>query len=355
MNPLKELREVAKTDARPLSYRNANKEKTAAEEIHMTVDQRTQPTPSNTLITDLLDAMDKLFGLHPGFRPVHAKGVMCSGVFTPSSQAASLTRAPHASRASTPVVVRFSNFAGVPTVPDNDPNNAGPRGFAVRFSLAEHVHTDIIGHSHDGFPTRTGEEFLELAQALASSGPDAAAKPTALDNFLAKHPKAKRFLEDPKPVPASYATESYFAVTAFKFTNKDGQSRFGRFRIRPESGNVYLTSAQAQSKSDNFLADELSQRLNKGPVKLRVFVQMAAPEDNISDSTVIWPDTRQQVEFGTITLKERVNENDPEMRKIIFDPIPRVDGIEPSDDPLIEVRSALYLMSGRRRRAASTS
>ncbi len=42
------------------------------------------------------------------------------------------------------------------------------------------------------------------------------------------------------------------------------------------------------------------------------------------------------------------------MHKIIFDPIPRVDGIDPSADPIIAVRAALYLLSGRRRRAAGT-
>lgn len=42
-----------------------------------------------------------------------------------------------------------------------------------------------------------------------------------------------------------------------------------------------------------------------------------------------------------------------EQRKIIFDPIPRFPGIEPSDDPLLELRAAIYLMSGRRRRAAA--
>jgi len=32
----------------------------------------------------MLDAFDTLSGLHPGFRPAHAKGLMCSGTFTPS-------------------------------------------------------------------------------------------------------------------------------------------------------------------------------------------------------------------------------------------------------------------------------
>src|SRR6185437_12505794 len=70
----------------------------------------------------VIEALDKLNGgEHAGFRPAHAKGIMLTGVFTPSSEASSLTRAPHIGRSSTPVTVRFSNFAGVPTVADNDP------------------------------------------------------------------------------------------------------------------------------------------------------------------------------------------------------------------------------------------
>jgi catalase len=44
--------------------------------------------------------------------------------------------------------------------------------------------------------------------------------------------------------------------------------------------------------------------------------------------------------------------NEAEQRHIIFDPIPRVDGIESSGDPLLEPRATVYLLSGRRRRAA---
>jgi catalase len=332
--------------------------KTRLKETAMsTIESPTKASPSaaqplaDPLIRESLDALDNLFGLHPGYRPVHAKGGMCSGTFTPSAEASKLTRAPHAARPSTPVIVRFSDFAGVPTVPDNDPSLASPRGIAIRFYLAEHVHTDIIGHSHDGFPTRTGEEFLEFLRALVASGPNAP-KPTPLDAFLAAHPRARQFAEAPKPIPSSFARESYFAVTAFRFTNAQGASRYGRFRVRPEGGNDYLTPAEAAKRSPNFLSEELAQRLAQRPIRLTVAVQMAADEDQVNDSTVVWPDSRPEVEFGTITLTKLVDDTDPEMRKIIFDPIPRVDGIDPSDDPLIEVRSALYLLSGRRRRAA---
>src|SRR5271170_2650736 len=104
---------------------------------------------ASALVTNLLDALDKLAGgVHPGFRPVHARGVMYSGTFTPSPGAAKLTRAPHAARPSTPVTVRFSVAAGIPSLADNDPVGASPQGIAIRFHLAEHVHTDIIAHSH---------------------------------------------------------------------------------------------------------------------------------------------------------------------------------------------------------------
>ena len=112
---------------------------------------------SSALITDLLGTLDELSGgVHPGFRPAHAKGLMCIGTFSPSPQAAELTRAPHANRPSTPVTVRYSDSPGIPTTPDNDPAHSGPRGIAVRFHLADHVHTDIVAHSTNGFPVRTG-------------------------------------------------------------------------------------------------------------------------------------------------------------------------------------------------------
>jgi catalase len=301
------------------------------------------------LADKLLAALDALSGLHAGFRPVHAKGLMCTGDFTPSAEAARLTRAPHANKASTPVTVRFSDFAGVPTVADNDPEHAGPRGFAVRFHLGEHVHTDIVGHSTNGFPVRTGEEFLDFARALTDLG---AGKPEALGSFLASHPAAKRFVEAPKPIPTSFAREAFFAVTAFKFINAQGTSRHGRFQIRPEPGTEYLTKEEAARKPANFLFDEIGPRLARGPAKLGVFVQLAGSGDDVKDASVTWPDSREQLRFGTITLKARVDDNEPERRKIIFDPVPRVDGIDSSGDPLTEVRADIYLLSGRRRRTA---
>lgn len=308
---------------------------------------------ASQLSADLLGTLDTLAGgVHPGFRPAHAKGTMYAGTFAPAAAATALTRAPHAVRPSTTVTVRFSPAAGIPTVADNDAKGSSPQGMAIRFHLADHVHTDIVAHSHNGFPVRTGEEFLEFLRAVAASGPGTP-EPPPIVAFLASHPTAKRFVEAPKPIPTSFARQAFFAVNAFRFTNAAGASRFGRFRVTPEAGTAFLTADEAATRTTDFLAAELSERLAKGPVAFRLQVQLAQDGDEVAEATAVWPESREVVEFGTLTLTERVDELSPEMRKVIFDPVPRVDGIDPSGDPLTEVRSDIYLLSGRRRRAAS--
>jgi catalase len=315
------------------------------------------PLPSDekliALSQDILKQFDTIFGLHPGFRPAHARGILLTGTFTPAPEATSLTRAPHMTRESTPVTVRFSNSTGLPLLPDNDPN-ANPRGLAIRFNLAEHVHTDIISHSTDGFPTRTGEEFLEFLRAAAASDP-AKPSPSAIEAFLGRHPAALAFVQTPKPSPSSFAKEAYFGVTAMRFTNQDGFSRYGRYRITPDAGVEHLDDAILKSKDANFLFDELSQRLTAGPISFQIRVQVASDNDIVDDATVHWPEDRPQIHFGNMSLTAVVPDSEHQQKTIIFDPIPRVDGIEPSGDPLLELRAAIYLLSGRRRRQAPES
>ncbi len=312
------------------------------------------PLPSDekiiVLSEKLIQQFDTIFGLHPGFRPAHAKGLLLTGTFTPSPNASRLTKALHVKRESTPVTVRFSNSTGVPLLPDNDPN-ADPRGLAIRFHLAEHVHTDIVSHSTDGFPTRTGAEFLEFLQAIAGSS-SSKESPSPVEKFLSTHPAALAFVQTPKPAPASFATEKYFGVTAMRFTNQEGVSRYGRYRILPESGIEHLSADEAKTKPANFLFDEIKQRVASGAVGFRILVQLANQGDVVNDATIHWPEDRETVELGTVVLTKVAPDNASEQKKIIFDPIPRVEGLEPSDDPLLELRAAVYLLSGRRRRKA---
>ena len=213
-------------------------------------------------------------------------------------------------------------------------------------------HTDIIAHSVNAFPTRTAEEFLEFLRAIHASGPGTP-KPTPVDSFLSSHPAALAFVQAPKPIPTSFAKESFYSVTAYKFINGEGVSNFGRYRIVPMERSEYLEPAEAAKQQPNFLFDEIEDRIAHGPVKMRILVQVASKGEIVDDSTVHWEDQHPLVEFGVIELNALVPDEEAAQRQIIFDPIPRVDGIESSGDPLLDPRASLYLASGHRRRAAT--
>jgi catalase len=302
------------------------------------------------LSNEILQKFDVLFGVHPGFRPVHAKGILLHGIFTPTADAATLSKAPHFNRPSTPATVRFSNSTGIPVIPDNDPN-AEPRGCGIRFHLAERVHTDIVAHSANSFPARTGQDFLEFLTAISLT--DLTHIPgSPLEKYLGTHPAALAFVQTPKPPPSSFARESYYGLTAMRFFNKDGISRYGRFRILPVAGADYLDAAAVAAKSPNYLFEEIEHRVANEPVKFKVVAQLAEDGDAVHDATVHWPENRKLLELGQLSFTEPILDQAHEQKQIIFDPIPRVDGIDPSEDPLLELRAAVYLLSGRRRRAA---
>ena len=297
------------------------------------------PLPSDekliALGNEFIALFDSLFGLHPGFRPAHAKGILLRGTFTPTREAASLTRAPHATRESTPVLARFSDSTGLPAIPDNDPN-ANPRGLAIRFSLAEHVHTDIVSHSTDGFPTRTGEEFLEFLRAVVSGKPEP---------FLATHPAALAFVQTPKLAPASFATEAFFGLTAMRFTNAEGVSRYGRYRIVPDAGVEHLDDEAAKSKDSEFLFTEIAERLANGPAGFRIEVQVANDGDVTDDPTSVWPPDRTLVPLGTVELTALAPEQAQAQKLLMFDPLSLTEGIEPSADPVLLARPSAYGVS----------
>ena len=275
---------------------------------------------------------------------------MLDGVFTPTPKAKNLSAAPHFNSPSTPVALRFSNSTGIPQIPDTDPS-ADPRGIGIRFNLGAHVHTDIIAHSTPFFPTRTGAGFLEFLKALAAS-PPGTPSPSPVEKFLGANPAALAFVQAPKPAPSSFAREAFYAVNALKFVNAQGKSTYFRYRILPEAGEDHLDEAATKEKGPDFLFDELQKRVTDGPVIFRVMAQLAEEGDEVNDATVHWPESRPLVELGTVKIGTVLPDNAKEQKRIIYDPIPRVEGIETSEDPLLEMRAAVYLISGRERRSA---
>jgi catalase len=267
------------------------------------------------------------------------------GTFTPTDAAKSLSSAPHFNNPSTPILVRFSSSTGIPELPDTD-SNGNPRGFAIRFLLAEtprRVHTDIVAHSIDSFMATTGEGVLAFFNAL---------KDGTVGDYLPSHPKALAFVQYPKPWPAALDKEKYFGLHAFKFIAADGKVTFIRYRIVPVAGEEYLDEEAVKGKSPNFLFDGATETLKQAPIEFKLTAQIAEDGDITDDNLSKWPEDRKIVDLGTISLKTVVDDQAAEQKKIIFDPIPRVEGIDVSDDPLLQVRAGVYLISGKERRAA---
>ena len=258
----------------------------------------------------------------------------------PASSAAALTRAVHLNGAAVPVIVRFSNFAGIPDVADGA-SEASPRGMAIRFQLPDGIDTDIVAHSYNGFPAATPEEFVSFLHAVA--------KPDTLATFAQTRPAVQAFLAASKPTPASYATEAYFGVNAFRFTNAAGSSKYGRYRLIPMAGESHLTAEQAEGKPKGFLLDELATRLAGGPVGFRLVVQLAVDGDAIEDGSIPWPSERPAVELGTIALRTLAPEQPHIQQALRFVPTSLVSGIEPSKDPMLLARTQAYRVSAERR------
>jgi catalase len=231
-------------------------------------------------------------------------------------------------------------------IPDND-DNASPRGFAVRFNLPDkngrRVHTDAVAHSAPFFPAQTGAEFGEFLQAITTG---------KVPEFLGTHPKTLEFVTAPKPFAVSWATEGYFGLNAFKFIAADGKETWVRYEWVPTAGLAHLSAEEAKAKSPNYLQEELTERIAKGPIGIKWFAQIAEEGDVTDNIQSYWPAERKKIELGTITLSSIIEDNAAKQKVLAFDPIPRIDGIEPSADPILEFRAALYLLSVRERRAA---
>lgn len=299
-----------------------------------------QPLP-----VQLVDALNKVFGVHPGFRANHAKGIVAEGSFRASPDAAALSKASLFAGGTIPVTVRFSDSTGLPNLPDGAPP-ANPHGMSLKFHLPDGSDTDMVLNSFKFFPVSTGADFRDLLLALAASPPDAP-KPTPFDRFAASHPTVPAAF-GALGTPDSYADEQYNGVDAFVLVDKSGKRQAVRYQMEPEH-LVHLDPADAAKRAPDFLETEITDRLKHGPVTFHLKAQLAAPGDDTKDPAKPWPADRKVVELGVVTVDKVVANSAEAQKALLFLPGQLTDGIELSDDPLIELRDQAYAVSFSRR------
>lgn len=247
----------------------------------------------STLAEQAVDAINDIFGRHPGHRAAHAKGTLLAGTFTPS--------------------------------------NSGLTPLSLPCFLA-----------------RTPEDFIEFTRARRPDPETGQPDMEKLGAYLSAHPEALPAIQatlgaDP---PESYATVAYNSIHAFRWTAADGSSRFVRYRFEPEAGERTISDEEAEQRGPDYLQEEIAGR---EVAAFRMFVVIAGDGDPVDDSTAAWPDERERVEVGRLELAGP----DPERERggdiLVFDPTRVTDGIELSGDPILRFRPEAYSASVVRR------
>jgi catalase len=111
----------------------------------------------------------------------------------------------------------------------------------------------------------------------------------------------------------------------------------------------HLTADEAARKPPDFLVDDLPQRIAKRPVVFHLKAQLAAAGDQTRDPSEPWPDNRQMVDLGALTLDKPVADSLEAQKKLAFLPTHLTDGIELSDDRLLVIRAGAEALSFARR------
>ncbi len=299
----------------------------------------THSVPRETPLS-MVNALHAAFGEHHA-RAVHTKGVIVEGTFAPDHGATAIVSTPIFSGGPLPVVARFSLFAGVPDLPDND-DGAAPAGFAVKIKAPDGDDFDVEANQHHNFIVATFDEFAAFLRAVGASKPDTP-HPNPVEQFLTAHPGAKTFLET-RTYPTSYAQATYWGINSLKFTNNKGQSVFIRYRFVPQAGERYLTPDERHAKSPTYLQDDIVARVPKAPVVFDWYAQIAEKGDKIEDPSIGWPDTRRMVKLGTFTLTKLPADPESTQKSLLFLPGQPHPGVEPAD-PMLVLRNTAYPIS----------
>lgn len=295
-----------------------------------------------------VDALEGLFGKHPGARRSGAKGVCASGYFMGNTVGRTLSSASAFSGDKVPVVARFSVGGGNPKASDK---SRSVRGLALQFNMANGEQWMMANISAPMFFVAKPEQFAPFLQVRTPDPATGKPDPAKLKAFNEANPETllqSAYLAKTQ-IPASYGAANYWSTNAFELVNAQGKSQFVRWQFKPEKGAMGLSEEQLKTMPDNFLADELRSRVSAAPVAFSLTAQLAESGDNLTDPTQVWPDSRVSLPVGTLVIDRVEAGAGGACDSITFNPLVLPRGIKASADPVLNARAASYALSlGRR-------
>ncbi|HYH95016.1 catalase family peroxidase [Hyalangium sp.] len=299
-------------------------------------------------VQEAVTAMEEHTGVVKGYRRAHPRGLVFHATFTPAPEARALTTAEHFQGSPVHALVRLSNAAGSPHAPDRASDREGKvLGLAVRFDLASGGHATWAAANIPAFVARTPKEFIQLTRAQQPNGKP---NPLRMLGYLLTHLHVLTGIKGIvglKPTP-SFAHCQFNGVHAYHLVDAQGQRRAFRYRWVPAAGATTLSKEEARQRPQQYLLDEVQERVSRERVTWNLVFQLANPGDATHDATRPWPEDRQKVPAGQLVL-DRLYEEQRESEPLVFDPTGVVPGLELSDDPLLQFRSKVYRESHQRR------
>ena len=296
----------------------------------------------------VVTAIEGNFGVTPGERRNHTKGTCAIGSFVGLAKMAAYSRSALFSKKTIPVVARFSIAGGNPKVPDTAKS---PRGMALEFRLADGSLQHMTMLNTPMFGASQPKTFLDQLVAMKPDPATGKPDPDKMKAFYSSHPDSHAladFLAKHNP-PVSFATSAYYSIHTFKFVDRKNKATLVRWRFMPRDGEKRLSDDQLKSFPSNFLENALIERTHKGLVRWDMIVTIGKPGDTEDNPTISWPDNRQQIKAGTLTISSAMPQKGADCEQINYDPLVMSDGIEPSSDPILLFRSPAYAISFAKR------
>jgi catalase len=296
----------------------------------------------------VVNALEKVSGVHPGLRRNHAKGICATGSFKPDDAARALSISPLFSGQTIPLVARFSVAGPNPAASDAA---KGPRGMALEYHLPDGSLHHMTMINVPVFGAASVQTFYD---SLLAGLPDpATGKPdiAKLKAFVASHPDAQAlaaWLGAHNP-PPSYAETPYFSLHAFRLIAADKQAHWARWRMAPQDGEKYMSDEETAASPKDFLDRRLTERVAKGPIMWDMIVTLGEAGDAIDNPSIQWPPGRREIKFGTVTIAKAGPDAAGQCEDINFDPTLISAGFELSPDPILNFRSQAYAVSVGRR------
>jgi catalase len=305
-------------------------------------------SPARLTQTKMVAAIQAGTGDHPGFRRAHAKGMCISGWFDSSGAAVPWSKAAVFAQGRVPLIGRVALASGMPSQSDA---SVPVRSMALRFIQSDGVEWRTGMNNIPVFVVNSAAAFYE--QAVASKPDPATGKPdpAAMGAFLSRHPETARAfgLIGMHPPAAGFAGETFNSLNAFVLVNAAGTRVPVRWAVVPMQPAVVQASSpdddSAAPPEKNRLFDDFIVQVHEHPLRWRLVITLGQPQDPTADATLPWPEDRQRVDAGIVTIDQVSSEDNGACGWINFDPLVLPPGIEASDDPLLSARSSVYARS----------